>query len=225
MYQDILTDQQDMLFASMSKGDNQSVAGVIRLFDDDIKEAILKTYLDAGLEFGPDIVIEKREVSDELGDAIADEIDILTELTDIQDSTISQIDNQMAEGISQGMTTADIQLLISDAGIFNSARALRIARTITGAGASMGQWLSGILSGATHKTWLTAGDSHVRDRHQKMNGETVEINDKFSNGGRYPVDSLLSAAERVNCRCSLTFAIIGDVPFTTASGGMPQGIH
>lgn len=200
MYQGILTDQRDMLYASMDVGDGQTVKGIIRLFDDDVEEAITDTYIVAGLEFGQDIVVEKREVSDELEAAIREEIDILREKTDLQESTIKQIEKQMAEGVSQGMTTKEIQLLLSDAGIFDSVRALRIARTITGAGASQGQWLSGMITGATHKTWMNAGDDHVRKRHRApLNGSTVGINEVFMNGARYPVDPLLSAADRINC--------------------------
>jgi len=175
----------------MDKG--ESVKGIIRLFDDELEEAIIGNYVVAGLEFGRDIVVEKREVSDELEAAIREEIDILRELTDLQDSTIEQIEDQIAEGVSQGMTTKDIQLLISDAGVFDAVRALRIARTITGAGASQGQWISGKLTGADTKVWITAGDSHVRKRHQRLNGQERLIDDTFSNGARYPVDPLLSA--------------------------------
>jgi len=216
VYQGILTDQKEMLFNGMDK--NESVKGIIRLFDDEVEQAIIDNYVVAGLEFGRDIVVEKREISDELEAAIREEIDILRELTDLQDSTIDQIEEQIAEGVSQGMTTKDIQLLISDSGVFDAVRALRIARTITGAGAAQGQWLSGKLTGADTKVWQTAGDSHVRERHQRLNGQERLIDDLFSNGARYPVDPLLSAAERINCRCSMTFAMKEEVPFSTASG-------
>jgi len=78
---------------------------------------------------------------------------------------------------------------------------------MTGAGASRGQFLSGVMVGATHKIWQTAGDSHVRDKHARVNGEVVGINERFSNGGLYPVDSRLSAGQRINCRCSMMFKI------------------
>ena len=122
-------------------------------------------------------------------------------------STVEQIEEIMADGVAEGKTTAEIQAMIIDAGVFDPVRALRIARTITGAGASQGQWLGGKLTGATHKTWSTAGDMNVRDRHRALDGETVQIDERFSNGARYPVDPLLSAADRINCRCGLLFEI------------------
>ena len=203
MYEEILKDQEEMLFDSMDKSDGQSMKGIIRMFDDDLQEAIHDTYMVAGLEFGRNIVIEKREVSDELQDAIDAEMDVLTELTDIQESTIRNIDKKMAQGISDGLTTAEIQTLLIDAGIFSPMRALRISRTIVGAGSSLGQFVSLDMAGAKFKVWLSAEDAHVRPRHQKMNGEKVGVRERFSNNALYPLDPILPAASRVNCRCSL----------------------
>ena len=216
MIQDILDSQKSLLFAELDSGGRQ-VKGVLAMADDDWIETIREVYLDVGTEFGKDIVVEKREAEDPLRAALDDETDILREKTDIQEATIEKIDTQMKEGVRQGWSTAQLQQAILDCGIFESARALRIARTITGAAASAGQWLSGMLAGANAKRWLTAGDNNVRALHQRMDNELRPIKELYSNGGRYPGDSLLSAAERINCRCSQLFEIIGDMPFTTAS--------
>jgi uncharacterized protein with gpF-like domain len=204
LFETILDDQRAMIFKSLEAGDGQSIEGMIALFDDDLEEAITETYLMAGIELGKRIVVEKREAEDPLANAILEEMDILREKSLIQDSTVEQINNQLQEGIKGGWNIADLQQSIYDAGIFDPVRALRIARTITGAGGSQGQWLAGLLVGATHKVWRTAGDSNVRERHQAMEGQEVEINERFSNGGRYPCDPLLSAADRINCRCSMS---------------------
>ena len=196
-----------MLFDSLKVEDGQDVAGIIALFDDDVEEAITETYLAAGLELGKNIVVEKREVEDPLMNAILEEMDILREKSLIQESTVKQINEQLQEGIKSGWNIADLQQAIYDAGIFDPVRSLRIARTIAGAGGSQGQWLAGIMVGATHKIWRTAGDSHVRERHQAMEGQEAEIQGRFSNGGRYPCDPLLSAADRINCRCSCDYRI------------------
>ena len=216
MIEDLLSSQQTMIFNELSGGGKQ-IAGAVAMADDDWVELIRKVYLDVGLEFGKDVVVERREATDPLIEALDNEMDILREKTDIQDATVDKIDKQMKEGVKQGWTTAELQQAVLDTGIFDSARALRIARTITGAAASQGQWLSGKLVGADTKIWMTAGDSHVRKRHQGMNNQRVGIDERFSNGGRYPGDSLLSAAERVNCRCALDFEMGEPVPFTTAS--------
>jgi len=209
MVEDLLSTQQTMLFSELDGGGKQ-IKGVIAMADDDWVDLIRQVYLDVGLEFGQDVVVEKREAVDPLAEALDSEMDILREMTDIQDGTIDKIDKQMKEGVKDGWNMARLQQAIMDTGLFDSARALRISRTITGAAASQGQWLGGKMVGATHKTWSNSGDDHVRKRHRApLNGSTVGIDEVFMNGGRYPGDSLLSAAERVNCRCALMFTLEG----------------
>lgn len=55
---------------------------------------------------------------------------------------------------------------------------------------------------ATTKTWHTG--ANPRPAHAKMNGETVRIDSRFSNGQRHPGDG--SEADQVaGCNCSLSF--------------------
>jgi HK97 family phage portal protein len=51
------------------------------------------------------------------------------------------------------------------------------------------------------KTW-DAG-SNPRSSHALMNGETVPIGEKFSNGAEWPGDASLPVDERAGCNCSL----------------------
>ena len=53
------------------------------------------------------------------------------------------------------------------------------------------------------KQWDSTLDSRTRESHQKLDGEIVEVNKKFSNGLLYPGDSNGVASEVVNCRCAL----------------------
>jgi len=55
------------------------------------------------------------------------------------------------------------------------------------------------------KTWLATLDSRTRDSHQKLDGETVGVDDKFSNGLMYPGDPNGAGAEVWNCRCTLIY--------------------
>jgi hypothetical protein len=207
MYAELLQDQQDMIFKSQEADDGQSIKGIIRFFDDDLADIVLKTYITAGLEFGNELLVETRSEDDDLERSIRQETKILKEVSLIQDATADKIGEQIREGLQKGWAPATFQQAVKDCGIFSDMRALRISRTMTGAGASQAQWLNALTSGATHKIWKTAGDSLVRDIHSSINGQKVGINDRFSNGGRYPLDSLLSAAQRVNCRCSLMFEL------------------
>lgn len=54
----------------------------------------------------------------------------------------------------------------------------------------------------TVKRWITG--PNPRKSHQVMNGETVDIDGKFSNGARWPADAIdLSVDEVAGCNCSL----------------------
>lgn len=66
-------------------------------------------------------------------------------------------------------------------------------------------------AGATTKTWHHRPQKNPRDGsdggpdHVSMEGETVPIDAKFSNGLRYPCDPDGPAEETIKCRCYLTF--------------------
>ena len=53
------------------------------------------------------------------------------------------------------------------------------------------------------KQWDSTLDSRTRESHQKLDGEVVGVNDRFSNGLLYPGDSNGTAGEVINCRCVL----------------------
>ncbi|MBU0777920.1 hypothetical protein KKF82_06660, partial [Patescibacteria group bacterium] len=58
--------------------------------------------------------------------------------------------------------------------------------------------------GLRTKTWQV-NSGNPRDSHALMSGETVPIDGVFSNGARWPGDSVLGAAGNANCQCSLAF--------------------
>lgn len=53
------------------------------------------------------------------------------------------------------------------------------------------------------KQWSAALDGRTRESHARVDGEIRELDEKFSNGLKYPGDSAGGAAEVVNCRCAL----------------------
>ena len=53
------------------------------------------------------------------------------------------------------------------------------------------------------KQWSAALDGRTRESHRRVDGEIRELDEKFSNGLKYPGDSAGGAAEVVNCRCAL----------------------
>ena len=126
-----------MILSQIDSLTPKGIPGILAYFNDDIEAAIMDTYMITGLEFGKDLIIEERtEGTDEdsLRRAIEEETDILKERTDINNSTSDAVGNVMQKGVAEGWTTSQLQQAILDLGVFEPSRALRIARTITGAG-------------------------------------------------------------------------------------------
>ncbi len=67
-------------------------------------------------------------------------------------------------------------------------------------------WENAVQSGVAgrdrlRRTWVTVGDSRVRDEHAAMNGETVAFDQPYSNGDMYP------GQNSWNCRCLEQFSL------------------
>ena len=67
-----------------------------------------------------------------------------------------------------------------------------------------GAYKAAVKGRITTKTWVV-NSTNPRDSHSAMNGETVGLYDRFSNGMRWPGDYEGSAEETVNCECSLRY--------------------
>ena len=71
------------------------------------------------------------------------------------------------------------------------------------------------------KQWDSTLDGRTRESHQKLDGEVVGVDEKFSNGLLYPGDSNGVASEVVNCRCALLQRAkwaLSDEEFTKMNG-------
>lgn len=55
------------------------------------------------------------------------------------------------------------------------------------------------------KSWSAARDLRTRDSHRHMNGETVRLSQRFSNGLMFPGDPAGAISEIANCRCRLIY--------------------
>ena len=58
------------------------------------------------------------------------------------------------------------------------------------------------------KTWHHHGSKQPRSTHAAMDGETVGLDERFSNGADYPGDLGLPAEETVNCHCTIDVGVI-----------------
>lgn len=50
--------------------------------------------------------------------------------------------------------------------------------------------------------WIAAGDDRTRDSHVEIDGEIIPVGETYSNGLRYPGDTSGPLEEWINCRCS-----------------------
>ncbi|MPZ66175.1 MAG: phage portal protein [Pseudonocardiaceae bacterium] len=85
-----------------------------------------------------------------------------------------------------------------------SARAAQIAVSQVTAMAGFGTTEALRQTGATGatKTWRVTS-TNPRSSHARINGETVPMDERFSNGAQWPGDGVLDEDERAGCRCDV----------------------
>lgn len=131
-------------------------------------------------------------------------------IKDAVDTTWGQIRGALVVGDSQGEDIDQLADRIRD--VFAQARGVRarvIARTEVIGAANNASLLAAKDSGVVEgKVWLTAIDHRTRGDHIAADGQAVPVDGAFQVGGEsleYPGDVLGSAANTVNCRCSLLY--------------------
>lgn len=124
---------------------------------------------------------------------------------DVNATTAANIKKTLAVGVERGEGMIPLRNRVME--VFTQAersRAYNIARTEI-----LGTYNKGTLEGyiqtgvVPEKSWLTSRDARVRDSHRAMEGQTVPIREKFSNGLMHPGDWNGSAAEICQCRCTI----------------------
>ncbi len=91
--------------------------------------------------------------------------------------------------------------------IFEHAKEVRSQSIATGGvtnAANFGSREGAKQGGLRTKTWHV-NSANPRDEHAALNGETVGIDELFSNGMRWPGDPAGGAENNANCECSITF--------------------
>lgn len=139
---------------------------------------------------------------------------------------------EISRGIAQSLSYQEIARNIKNTTNVDYNKSLRIAKTeghrIQNESAYNVQ-VEAIKKGANVvKQWDSTLDSRTRESHQKLDGEIVNVNEKFSNGLLYPGDSNGTASEVVNCRCALLQRAkwaLSDEEFTKMNGKTNQLQH
>lgn len=82
------------------------------------------------------------------------------------------------------------------------SRVATIATTVVTTFATFATVEAGKQNGAGRKTWIVTS-SNPRPEHAAMSGETVDIDDTFSNGAKWPGDPVLGADGVAGCSCDV----------------------
>ena len=128
----------------------------------------------------------------------------------------------LTQGILQGDSNYDIAKRLMLVTGMNLSAAIRNARTMTTGAQNAGRLDSydraSKMGLNIQKTWVATLDDRTRDSHVALDGETVPLDEPFSNGLMYPADPDGKPAEVYNCRCTMISQIEGferDVKDTT----------
>lgn len=135
----------------------------------------------------------------------------------------------ITQGILQGESIPNIVKRTGSIFGSNRAAAMRAARTATTNAENAGRVASyerakdiGI---QLKQEWVATLDGRTRSSHRMLDGEKVDIGEKFSNGLRFPGDSWGAAEEVYNCRCTLVAAVDGvDQSDAARWSRLPDGI-
>lgn len=116
------------------------------------------------------------------------------------------ISAEVSRGIASSLSYADIARNLRNASKLPLSNANRIVRTeghrIQQASTMDAQKVAKSKGADIVKQWDAVLDGRTRDSHRRVDGETRELEEKFSNGLLYPGDPSGSAAEVINCRCT-----------------------
>ena len=119
----------------------------------------------------------------------------------------TSVRQEISRGIAQSLSYQEIARNIKNTTKVDYNKSLRIAKTeghrIQCESAYNVQVRAKEKGADIVKQWDSTLDSRTRESHQKLDGEIVNVNEKFSNGLLYPGDSNGTASEVVNCRCAL----------------------
>lgn len=133
-----------------------------------------------------------------------------------------KINSAITQGVLQGDDMRSISKRLRSVTDMDKVAAMRNARTAMTGAQNAGRLDSyrraegmGIVC---KKQWLAAGDARVRPSHRDISGESVEIEQAFSNDLMYPGDPDGEPAEVYNCRCTMVCEVDADATAKADTG-------
>lgn len=182
-------EQNELLFAALSEIE----AGIVVTFGEDA----IRQLQAEGVLFN----IERPAVQQFLN------ADLALRARDMNLNTANRLNDILSRGIQRGESVNDIANNINDIyGRMTRSRSVAIARTEVARASNFASLEGFAQAGVTLKEWLSARDANVRDAHEDLDGDVVDIDEAFvsSAGGFGPAPgSMGNAADDVNCRCVL----------------------
>jgi uncharacterized protein with gpF-like domain len=134
-------------------------------------------------------------------------------ITDISDTTRSQIIRGIERGFAEGLGVAQTASFVRDLvpGL-SRYRSELIARTETHGAANYGVDQAAKETGLQlRKEWVSAEDERTRESHVEANGQIVGMEEPFIIGGAalmFPGDPSGPPEETINCRCAVAHIVI-----------------
>jgi SPP1 gp7 family putative phage head morphogenesis protein len=151
--------------------------------------------------------IDQEQVVAALQHDTALDVDLYTHLGKNITVLKKQIAEEITRGISTGMMYNEITRNLKDYARISKNRAATIVRTeghrIQIAAQKNTMQKAKDAGADIVKVWNATLDAKTRPSHAKVDGETRELHEKFSNGMYEPADKAGGAAEVINCRCRL----------------------
>lgn len=126
----------------------------------------------------------------------------------VNNVTYRQLQRALADDISEDADGA------TPAGVFDKAEAERADHTGISFATALTGWaaleaVEQSMPASRYKrmkTWIVTS-SNPRAEHAAMDGETVPVEELFSNGANYPGDQVLTPEESCNCQCQVEITI------------------
>lgn len=133
---------------------------------------------------------------------------------------VREVERGITEGRALDRVQADIRVILTASGTdYWPNRAWTVARTETIGAVNAGVFRSAVLEAeargdlAPFKVWISTEDKRTRPTHVKADKQRTLMSEPFRVGGAsllFPGDPRGSAAEVINCRCSLLPVVLGE---------------
>ena len=127
-----------------------------------------------------------------------------------------KVNAEILQGIIQGESIPNIAKRLRNVTEMNKASAIRNARTTITSAENKGRM--DMLHNAAdkgvnaHKVWMATNDARTREAHAELDGQEQEIDNPFESelgDIMYPGDPEADPANVYNCRCTLTYKVVG----------------